>query len=255
MKDRSPVEGVDEETTTTTPRKGGGFRRWLAGGMLGLTLGAVLLGGTAFAQTDTNVTDTDTSFLDRLAGKLGMTTDELQTTIEETRVEAIDDAIAQGGMTEEQGLALKERVQSGDGRFQMMPGRLGLGQRSLGMLDSFGVLDIDLGTIASELQMTPEELQAELDSAATLSEVITAQGSTVDAVVTALVADAETKLAEAVANGDLTQDQTDQMLANLPERLTQMIERGLPGDCNRWFNGGSEDNEDSGGANETSSQV
>ena len=56
----------------------------------------------------------------------------------------------------------------------------------------------------------------------------------------------------AVANGSLTQDQADQILANLPDRLTQMIENGLPGGCDRWFNDDAESTDD---AQETSNQV
>ena len=40
--------------------------------------------------------------------------------------------------------------------------------------------------------MTGDELRAELEGGATLTDVITAQGSTVEAVVDGLVADAET---------------------------------------------------------------
>lgn len=247
MNDRSPTETA--ATTTTDARKPRAFRRWLTGGMLGLALGAVLLGGTAFAQSDSGETDLGQTFLDRLAEKLGMTPDELETTVQETRDEVIDDAVASGELSEEQGEALKQRIEPNGGFFRMMPGRAEFGRHA------FRMLDIDLATIASELGVTTDELQAELETGSTLSEVITAHGSTVDAVVTALVADAETELAEAVANGDLTQEQADQMLANLPDRLTQMIENGMAGDCERWFTDGQESTDGTDDAVVTSSQV
>ena len=240
MEDRSSIE--DGAMARNSVRKPGGVRRWIAGGMLGIALGAMLLGGTAVAQSDTDGADLGSSFIDRLAEKLGMTPDELETTIKETQEEAINDAVADGRLTEEQGAALKERVDSGNGFFRMMPGRRAVRQ-----------LDINSGTIASELGMTTDELRDELATGSTLSEVITAHGSTVEEIVTALVAEAEWKLDEAVANGNLTQEQADQMLANLPERLTQMIESGQPGGCERWFNG--DDNADDTDATETSNQV
>lgn len=247
------ISTTESEATTPTPkRKPGGFRRWFAGGMLGLALAAVLLGGTAFAQSDDDGTDLGQSFLDRLAGKLGITSDELETAIEETQAEVIDEAVADGRLTEEQGEALKERIESSDGIARLWPGQHGFGMRA------FRMLDINLATIASELGMTTDELRAELEAGATLSEVITAHGSTVDAIVTALVADAETELAEAVANGNLTQEQADQILTNLPDRLTQMIESGLPFGCDRWFNDDGDTTDganDADGAEETSSQV
>lgn len=215
-------------------------------------LGAILLGGTAFAQTDTDGADLGQSFIDRLAGKLGMSSDELETTIKETQAEVVDDAVANGRLTEEQGAVLKERIESNDGVVRLLPGPRGLG------MHAFRQLDINLATIASELGMTTDELRTELASGSTLSEVITAHGSTVDAVVTALVADAETELAEAVANGNLTQERADQILANLPDRLTRMIESGLPGACDRWFSSdsnGTDGADDTDGAGETSNQV
>jgi polyhydroxyalkanoate synthesis regulator phasin len=238
-----------EAATPIPARNSRPIRRWFFGGMLGLALGAVLLGGNAFAQTDSAGTDLGQSFLDRLAGKLGVSSDELETAITDSQTEVIDEAVANGRLTEEQGEALKDRVESGEGLFRMMPGRLGVGQHT------FRMLDINLATVASELGITTDELRAELADGATLSEVITSHGSTVDAVVTALVADAETELAEAVANGNLTQEQADRVLANLPDRLTQMIENGLPGDCDRWFNGSDDNDDTTDGADETSNQV
>jgi polyhydroxyalkanoate synthesis regulator phasin len=243
MKDRSSID--DGATARDSARKPGVVRSWVAGGMLGIALGAMLLGGTAVAQSDTDG-GLGQSFIDRLAEKLGMTPDELETTIKETQDEAIDDAVADGRLTEEQGTALKERVDSGSGIFRMMPERHAFG------MHAFRQLDINLATIASELGMTTDELRDELAAGSTLSEVISAHGSTVEVIVTALVAEAESELDEAVANGNLTQEQADEMLANLPERLTQMIESGLPGGCERRFNGDSDTTDDAG---ETSSQV
>ncbi|HYI14749.1 MAG TPA: hypothetical protein VEX37_05130 [Thermomicrobiales bacterium] len=247
MEDRSPREA--EATTRSTTRTPSAFRRWIAGGMLGLALGAVLLGGTAFAQSDTEGSAPSQSFIDRLAEKLGLAPDELERTIDETQDDMIDDAVTNGRLTEEQGQALKERDAFGPGLFQAMPGRAEFGRHL------FGYLDIAVSTIASELGMTTEELRDELTSGSTLSDVITEHGSTVEEIVTALVAEAETELDEAVANGGLTQEQADRMLSNLPERLTQMIEGGLPEDCERGFNDDGDNSDDADGTVTTSNQV
>lgn len=238
------------------PRKNGGARRWLAGGLVGVALGALLLGGTAFAQTDSSGTDLRQTFIDRLASKLGIASDDLETAITDTQVEMIDEALADGRLTQRQADVLRERAASGDGLFRMRPE---FGMRAM------HALDINLATIASELGMTTEELRAELQDGSTLSEIIIAHSSTVDAVVEALVANAETQLNEAVANGNLTQAQADQILTNLPDRLTQMIENGFPGLCGPWFNDGQEQHQDgtstpessddTDNADETSNQV
>ncbi len=247
MEDLSPTQPEAAERSSAS--KPSAVRRWIAGGMLGLALGAVLLGGTALAQSDTEGTDLGESFIDRLAEKLGMTSDELETAIKETEEDVIDDAVANGRLTEEQGEALKERVESGPGLFRMMPAPSGMGRHVLGNLD------IGLSTIASELGMTTDELREELATGATLSDIITDHGSTVEEVVTALVAEAETQMDEAVANGSLTQEQADRMLSNMPERLTQMIENGFPDGCERWFNNDDATSDDADGADQTSDQV
>lgn len=245
MRGQTPTEA--DGTVPHGARRPGAFRPWLAGGAIGIALAAVLLGGGALAQSGTDESGLEQTFLDRLAGKLGMTTDDLRTTIQQTQVEVVDEAVANGQLTEEQGTELRDRIQSGDGLFRLMPGRHGLG--GFGFRD----LGINLGTIATKLGMTTDELRTQLESGSTLSDIITAKGSTVEAIVTALVADAQTPLDDAVANGDLTRAQADQILANLPDRLTQMIENGLPAGCDRLFNGDSSDDTDN--ADETANDV
>jgi hypothetical protein len=245
MSDLPPTETVD--ATQVGGRRSGRIRRWLTGGAIGIALAAVLLGGTALAQSESDGSDLNQTFVERLAGKLGMSSDDLQSTIKETQAEVIDDAVANGQLTEEQGNALKDRIESGDGPFRLMPGGPGFGRFAMRHLD------FNLETIATELGMTTDELRTELESGSTLSEVITAHGSTVEAVVDALVTDAKTQLDAEVADGSITQAQADQILTNLPDRLTQMIENGFPAGCDRWFdNGGSDDSDNS---EETSNHV
>ncbi len=245
MNDQPPIR---VETAEDEPKATRSARRWMAAGILSLALGALLVSGTAFAQSDTEDPTLHQSVLDRLAGKLGLSSSDLEATIRETQVEAVDDAVANGSLTEQQGNALKERIASGDGIVRFMPGQHKI------VRHAFGILDINLETVAAQLGMTGDDLRSELEGGATLTEVITAQGSTVEAVVEGLVADAETTLDDAVANGTLTQAQADRILTNLPERLTRMIESGLSGDCDRWFhdNDGADDDVN---AEETSSQV
>ncbi len=236
----------DQVTTTTTypARTRGRLRRWLSGGMLGLTLAAVLLGGTAVAQTEATDTGESASFLERLAGKFGMTADELVKTIKDTRIEMVDEAVENGRLTVQQGDALKQRIESADGSF------LKERRERAAARYAWKQLDIDIQAIATQLQMTADGLRAELESGATLEEVIIAQGLTVDVVVAALVADAGTTLAVAVADGDLTQAQADRILTHLPDRLTRAIEHGPPDACERWFS-----DSDTHNAAETSSQL
>lgn len=211
-------------------------RRWfgMAGGGVAIALAALLaFGGAAFAQTDgTTGTGLGQAFIDNLAGKLGLSSDELEATIEESQNEIIDDAVASGELTEEQGEAMKERAANGGG-FGFGPGGGGFGPGRAGHLGR-GALNLD--TIAETLGITSDELRAELEAGTPLGEIITAQGSTVEEVVAALVADMQTQLDEAVAEGQLTQEEADARLADLEERLTTAIESGEAfgpgfGDC------------------------
>jgi hypothetical protein len=229
MNDNS-MSDMGQTNDTASPRRS--IRRWFAGGVVGLTVAALLLGGTAFAQTDESTTATDLggSFMSRLAEKLGITADELEAAIDESAIETIDEAVAAGRLTEEQGERLKERVASTTGfRFFGPRGHFG-GPCS-------GRVGVALDTVAATLNMSIDDLIAELRGGKTLSEIITERGSSVDAVVDALVAEAETRLAEKVADGDITQAQADAILAELPDRLTELIENGLPFGGRRDFRG------------------
>ncbi|MCZ2828884.1 hypothetical protein O2W14_08580 [Modestobacter sp. VKM Ac-2986] len=83
----------------------------------------------------------------------------------------------------------------------------------------------DLGAAASALGMTEEELRTALDVEGTsLADVAGQQGVAVDTVVDALVAAVQADVAEHVQDGDLTQAQADERLADLEARVTERVE-------------------------------
>lgn len=85
---------------------------------------------------------------------------------------------------------------------------------------------LSLDTIAETLGLTPVEVQTQLDAGTPLIDIINAQGSSVQVVVDALVAEAQEMLDLAVSEGRLTQEHADERLANLPAELTERIESG-----------------------------
>jgi hypothetical protein len=194
--------------------------RWIAGGGLVVATFVYLLTGTAFAQTDTAATSLRQSFIERLAEKLGVTSDELTSLAEDAANEIIDEAVERGDLTEEQGNRLRERIASGAPPLGFGHGRGGFG--------SHGVR-FSLDTIAGTLGMTTEDLRSELRDGASLTDIIATQGSTVDEVVDALVAEAESRLDQAGEDGRLTRAQADEILADLPDRLTETIESDVLG--------------------------
>lgn len=78
-----------------------------------------------------------------------------------------------------------------------------------------GVTDL-LGIDAAELR----EL---LDDGQTLAEIGEANGVSVDELVAAIVSELEERLASAVEDGDLSQDEADEKLAEATERATAMV--------------------------------
>ncbi len=82
----------------------------------------------------------------------------------------------------------------------------------------------DLATAAEALGMTEEDLREALGTGATLAQVAEDQGVAVDTLVQALVAAEEDRIAEAVVDGRLTQEQADERLADLEQRVTDRVE-------------------------------
>jgi hypothetical protein len=86
---------------------------------------------------------------------------------------------------------------------------------------------IGLEAAATALGMTADELRTELSDGSTIAEVATAQGVDVQTVIDAMVAEATTRLAERVA-GDLTQAEADERIAELTERISDVVNNGRP---------------------------
>ena len=87
----------------------------------------------------------------------------------------------------------------------------------------------ELGTAAEALGMTEEELRSALEAdGATLAHVAEDEGVEVEILVDALVTAAEERIAEAVEDGRLTQDEADERLADLATRITERVNSPLP---------------------------
>ena len=85
-----------------------------------------------------------------------------------------------------------------------------------------------LDAAATALGTTADDLRTQLKSGSTLAQIATAKGVDVQTVIDALVAEAKTKLAQAVTDGKITQAQADTRTAKLTERITDMVNNGRP---------------------------
>lgn len=216
-------------------------KRWLSitGILAGLALSLVLVGGTVFAATATPSTDSSSdnpmqTFLNRLAQNLGISSDKLQSALTKTEKQTVDDAVASGKLTQEQGDRLNQRIDSGQTIFGLGPGRarwafgLGfeIGQSHLGMR-------MTADDLAAAIGITTDELQSEQSAGKTLSQIIDEHGKSVADVVGTLTKQVKEDLDAQVKSGKITQEQADTALQRLTERLTDAINNNAlgPGDC------------------------
>ncbi len=83
--------------------------------------------------------------------------------------------------------------------------------------------------VAEVLGMSPEDLVAELREGKSVTDVAAEKGVALETVVEALLDARREALAEAVAAGRLTQEEADEMLAEMEERITERLQQsGLP---------------------------
>ena len=62
-------------------------------------------------------------------------------------------------------------------------------------------------------------------SGQSLAQIATSKGKSVDGLVAAIVAPAKARAAKAVANGRLTQQRADELIARLTERAQALVQR------------------------------
>lgn len=83
---------------------------------------------------------------------------------------------------------------------------------------------VDLSAAAEALGMTDAELRAAAEEGTTLSDLAEQEGVSEDALVDALVAAAKERLAAAVTDGRITQEQADARAADLETRITESLD-------------------------------
>lgn len=218
----------------------------LGGGAAGAVLGMPSISG---AQTDTGGTTDPTTErdgpgprgafggLDAAADALGMTTAELHDALaggasiasvasdRGVDLQTVIDAMVADGQAalDELRASLPDRVaelvQREGGSFER--GGRGHGERGGHLLG--------LDAAAESLGMTTDELRDALSDGDTLAEVAGQEGVDVQTVIDAMVADANARIEEEVAEGDLTQEEATQRKADVTERITDVVQNGFPG--------------------------
>jgi hypothetical protein len=168
--------------------------------------------GVASSQT-TSRSEDGKAVIDDAAKQLGISASKLSGALKSALSNRVDAAVAAGRITKAEGDELKQRITSSD--FPLVGGlHHGLGHGGRGLAAAVGYIGI-----------TEAQLRADLEGGKSLAQIATAHGKSVDGLVNALVADAKSKLADAVSAGRLTKAQETEMLSGLKDRITSMVNR------------------------------
>ena len=196
---------------------------WIA--LAGAAILAIIGAGAVMAQTPVPGTSTTgTSFLSRVAQKLGIDTPTLENAVKSAKSDEIDARVASGDLTQAQADALKQRIANAPADAPFFGG--GFGGHGHGMdRGGFG----DPSKLATFLGITPAQLRTELSAnGATLAGVAQAHGKSRDDLKTFLTNDAKTRIAQEVTDGRITQAQADARLAQLTANLDARIDGTMP---------------------------
>lgn len=112
---------------------------------------------------------------------------------------------------------------------QMGRGGAGMG-KGMGMGMQFGGAMHE--TVADALGMTVDELQSARAEGKTIAELAEEKGINVDELVAKLIEARKANLEQLKKDGEITQEQMDQMLSNMETNMKAMIENGGAGPMN-----------------------
>ena len=171
-------------------------------------------GGAAIAASDSSRAEDNQAVLDAAAKQLGVSPTKLSDALKKALSDRIDAAVASGRLTQKEGDALKQRINSNS-----FPLFGGLREHGFGHFGFLGKLD----AATTYLGLTEDQLRTQLESGKSLAQIAKDQGKSVSGLVDALVNAAKSKLDAAVAAGRLTQAQANDMLNGLRNRIDSLV--------------------------------
>jgi hypothetical protein len=95
-----------------------------------------------------------------------------------------------------------------------------------------------LDAAATYLGLTEDQLRTQLESGKSLADVAKAQGKSVDGLKQAIIAEAQSRLDQAVKDGRLTSGQRDQILADLKAHIDDLVNGTMPAQPKSAFKDG-----------------
>jgi hypothetical protein len=169
-------------------------------------------------------------FIGETAERLDVLPEELSAAMTEAQAEIIDEAVAEGRLTEEQAAKLKERIAE-YGPLSLV----GLRQRGGGKGFCHGARLVARAA-ADVLGREPAEVAEAVRSGESLAEQAEAQGMSVEDFKAALLAAVKSTLQTKVEDGRITQELADRIFAGIEEHIDRIINfegQGGDGPCQR----------------------
>lgn len=180
---------------------------------------AALGGGVAYAATSGG--DPRDEILSDAAQRLNVSPQELRAALQGAFEDQLDDAVRAGRLTEQQAERMKEALRR-DGLPLGGPGFGGPHMRI------HGPIAPGIDAAADYLGLTRAELRRRLANGRSLAQIARAEGKSVDGLEQAIVDAARAELDRAVADGDLTAAQRNEMLRRLREHVDELVAGRLP---------------------------
>jgi hypothetical protein len=190
-----------------------------------LVLGALGIGIAAQAQGGQDGNPLHNRYLEILAGKLGISVDQLKADQEDARNQAIDEAVSSGSLTQTQGQRLKDRPFGARG--------LGPGLKGAGIKDAVNnVVSATTGLLGVDTQ----DLISELKSGKSLSAIADEHKVSRQNLIDTITGSIETQLQNAVDAGTITSDQKQKVMDAVNANIDAAVD-WVPGSGKFPFSG------------------
>jgi hypothetical protein len=166
-------------------------------------------------------------YIKRLAANLGVDEQTLRDALEQTSLDELEQAVTDGRIPADMAQKIRDAITSGDGTFEfgfgVMRGHGGPGgPGGPGFAMARGA-DL-MGSLATFLGITPEELRTEIEAGQTPGQVVEAHGKTRDDAKAYLTGEANSQIQKEVDAGHLTSDQAQKMKDGLSDGIDHFLD-------------------------------
>lgn len=173
----------------------------------------------ATPQASTDKLQLRDEFLDKLATELNISRDQLDQALKNVSNDMVDEALADGRITEDEAARIRDAIANGKVPF--------FGMR--GFHRGFGVPLLHFGDLADFLGVQPADIVSGLKDGQSLTQIAEAHGKSRDELKTFLTDKVNAAVDQAVQNGRITEDRAAEIRDNASTRIDQLIDHeGLP---------------------------